>query len=56
MGSSLATGPKNRWASSFWSEWVGLGIAILWGFLGMLVVLNLHVNPEHQTNIEGQVS
>ena len=40
---------------SFWSRWACLAIALFWGTLGILVVLNLHVDPDNQRNIAGQL-
>ncbi len=54
MGSGTTAKAARRWWSSFASRWTCLGIAALWGVLAMLVVLNLHLNLDHLTNIDGQ--
>ncbi len=40
---------------SFWARWACLAFATLWGAAAMLVVLNLHVDPDNQRTMEGQL-
>ncbi len=39
---------------SFRSRWLCLGLGTLWAIVAMLVVINLHVNPDHLRDIEGR--
>ena len=46
--------PSSDQSPSFWSRWAYLALGTLWAIVAMLVVLNLHVNPDNLRNIEGQ--
>ncbi len=54
-GNGVKAHRTSEGSPDFVSRWVCLAVGIIWSTLAMLVVLNLHVDPDNQRNIDGQL-
>ena len=54
VGNGKGPRPASVTSASFAKRWACLAFGTLWAILAMLVILNLHVNPEDLRNIESQ--